>query len=176
MNINLKFSKRKLALVVILLLLITVSISQYSEVKSLESKILYQYEYIPSIDLSNTSFEYNDQFYASVTGFVKFNKISDQPKQARQYYKIEPVYKLDDDFMQIYTLTETIKLNYLPPTEISEPTELNVKMENENILILEDKSGNTYSIVKYADHVFMNDSTLLTSNSDYQDFMKILLK
>lgn len=160
-------------LVAAIVILAVVALAQFMDKKSAEYQLVL-HRSVPHIDLSNVQFVDNGRYYAYITGFVAFKNEADQPKDMRQYYIIEPTIS-----PKVYTIKEVFAMNMIPPREF-DPVMLDVAQDTGSMLVLVDESGNTWSINKLTKEVQMLDSTgdatyLITSNLDYQDFMREFL-
>ena len=170
-----KILKRKFSILTIIALLITVGVV-FGQKEDYKYTLFYQYQAIPDIELKNNLFQTQGVLSGEVSGFVKFDNLSDQPRDVRQYYIIKPLNKFDENQSQYFSLEEIIKMNYISPRSlgISELIEVN---ETSRTITLEDESENQFFVDKTTKEVSMrdvsNDSTvLITSDSDYKDFMK----
>ena len=105
-------------------------------------------ESISDLDLKNgLVYDYDDDhFYGEVIGFVLFNDIKKQPKNLRQYYKISATNNFDQTGKQIFKLTEFVKVEALPVSQIGDSLNLFIKDNTESILTLEDKFGNVFRL------------------------------
>lgn len=166
---------RKISISIIIILLIVVGVL-FVQKQDYKYILLYQYQAIPDIELKNTLREAQSGVFGEVKGFVKFDNIEDQPKDLRQYYIIKPLNKFDKNLSQYFSLEEVIKMNYLSPRSIgiSEIVEVN---ETDRTITLEDENGNQFFIDKATKEVSMRDvtgdnTTLITDDSDYGDFVK----
>jgi len=179
--IKLKYGfKNKIYIITIIVLLIVVGVLFIDKQNLKWDLILYRC--VPHIGLTNTLNDSldGDLLYGQVRGFVLFDKEDDQPKNASQYYIIEPLQKLDNNFNQIFSVEEIIVLDSLPPTSIG-IWELRQKSESNRIITLKDEEGNQFFIDKTSKEITMKDLTgdsvrLITSDSEYHDFMWNLLK
>ena len=93
----------------VIVVLAIVALWQFMEKKGLEHELLWQ-QSIAHVDLTNLQYVQGGRFYANITGFVAFYDSSEQPKDMRQYYMIEPTYD-----PKIYTIKEIFAMNLLPP-------------------------------------------------------------
>lgn len=158
----------------VIVVLAIVALWQFMEKKGLEHELLWQ-QSIAHVDLTNLQYVQGGRFYANITGFVAFYDSSEQPKDMRQYYMIEPTYD-----PKIYTIKEIFAMNLLPP-RMFDPITVDVAQDNATVLVLVDESGNTWNINKLTKEVQVLDSTgdstyLITDNTKYQDFMQEFLK
>jgi hypothetical protein len=167
--------KRKFSISIIIILLVAVGVL-FGQKQDYKFTLLYQYQTIPDIELINTLYESQGSIFGEVSGFVKFDNIEDQPRNLRQYYIIKPLNKFDENLSQYFSLEEIIKMQYLSPKSLgmSELAEVN---ETTRTITLEDENGNQFFIDKTTKEVSMRDTTgdmttLITSDSDYKDFIK----
>ena len=172
--------KNKWAIIIIFILLVAV-IGLFFQTITLKNSLI-EYQSVPRIALTNTlSYSSADSsFHGSVTGFVAFNNIKDQPHDLTQYYVIEPLNRLDVNSNQIFSLDEIIAMNILSPASIGK-SELNVKSNSSSTLTLEDERGNQFFIDKITREVSMRDAggdktKLITNDLRYRDFMREFLK
>jgi len=166
---------RKISISIIIVLLILVGVL-FAQKQDYKFTLLYQYQAIPDIELKNTLQESQSGLLGEVSGFVKFDNIQNQPKDLRQYYIIKPLNKFDKDLSQYFSIEEIIKMQYLSPKSMG-IAELVQANKTDNIITLEDEDGNQYFIDRATKEVSMRDSTgdnttLITKDSDYGDFMK----
>ena len=138
--------------------------------------LLYQYQAVPDIELINTLVVTQNGLSGEVKGFVKFDDITDQPKDLRQYYIIKPLNKFDGNSRQYFLMEEIIKMQYLSPRSL-EFLELIEVSETGNTITLEDENGNKFFIDKLTKEVSMRDNdgdstTLITNDNDFADFIK----
>ena len=186
--------KKKLTIIAFVAL-IGLNIYFLSEWKSAESNRLY-YDYaIPHIELISAMAFYGVDSYqgellsspnqgdiaiGGITGFIVFSNPTDQPKDARQYYTIEATDRYDEESNQLFLLTDTLKLNAIPPHSF-EKEELKVVSNNGQFVTLENESNQTFKINKRTDEVIITDAdgdttTLITNQSDYKDFVFKFMK
>lgn len=173
--------QRKFSLILILVLLIVVG-NLFLQNSSLKYSRLYEVEYVPDIDISNSLFySVKDNFNSgSIKGFVTFDNITEQPKKLRQYYIIEPLNRLDGNLNRLFSLDTVVKLEFLPPTSIGKSVLTEIS-NSEVELTLVDEAGNKFYINKNTGAVTMRDvsgdnTRLITSPLEYQDFMRDFLK
>jgi len=148
----------------------------YSQQQDCKYTLLYQYQAIPDIELTNTLTQMQYGLSGEVRGFVKFDNIADQPHSLRQYYIIKPLDKVDQNSRQYFSLEEIIKTQYLSPRSLG-VSELVEVSETGNTITLEDESGNKFFIDKKTREVSMKDATgdstiLITSDDNFGDFIK----
>ncbi len=128
-----------------------------------------------------TSNRPGDVALGTITGFVVFPNKDDQPKGARQYYTIHAsLDNYDIDGNQVFSLTQTIKLDAIPP-RVFDTEVLKVISNNDQYVTLESEDGQIFKINKRTDEVVINDAdgqttTLITNQSDYKDFIIDFLK
>lgn len=174
-NIKKEIAKRKFSILIIIVLLVMIS-NLYSQKQDYKYVLLYQYQAVPDIELINILTETQSGLSGEVRGFVKFDNITDQPKNLRQYYIIKPLNKFDENSRQHFSLEEIIKIQYITPRTLGF-SELVEVSETDNTVTLEDESGNKFFIDKSTKEVSMRDAsgdstTLITSDNDYEDFIK----
>jgi len=163
--------------------------------KSEQSNRLY-YDYaIPHVDLTSamgfygidtqngelvTSRNKGAVAFGKLTGFVRFSDVTSQPRDARQYYTIEATDTYDDSGVQIFTLVTTLKLNAIAPRSFDEEA-LTVISNTDQFVSLQNKAGDSFRINKRTREVAITDAggdaaSLITTQSDYKDFIFRLLK
>lgn len=170
---------RKNPALFIIIILLTTSVVLFIEKQELKYSLI-DFQSIPHIDLTNTLDFGSSSFTGEIRGFVVFENKEDQPKDLRQYYIIEPINQRDEKSNQVFLLDDVIVLSPLPPTSIGK-TLLLEKNESGEEITLVDEDGNQFFINKASKEVSMIDATgdmtrLITSNSDYKDFMWQYLK
>lgn len=186
--------KKKIVIAVIAVLVIS-NIYFLAGWQGAKSDRLY-YDYaIPHIELISAMAFYNVDVYngeimrsnnngniavGKIAGFVVFPNLSDQPREARQYYTIEATDKYDETGNQVFTLLETLKLNAIPPRAFDMEI-LKVSSNNERFVTLENEDRQSFRIDKRTDEVIITDpdgdtTTLITSQDDYRDFIFDFLK
>ncbi|MDD2680753.1 MAG: hypothetical protein PHE20_01465 [Patescibacteria group bacterium] len=173
------FRNVKLSWLFVIILLILV-IVLFLQKQGYKYELIYKYRTIPDIDLSNTLQEFQDSNIGEIRGFVKFDNVSNQPKNLKQYYIIKPLNKFDENLLQYYSVEEIIKMDYLPPASIGF-SEIKEVSKTYNIVTLEDENGNQFFINRNTKEVSMRDSSgdntiLITDEWDYSDFMTEWLK
>ena len=171
-----KFKKNwdKIIGVLLILIFLYSAIFFFSKSQDYKFDILYEYETVPSIDLI-----YN--YPNEIKGFVKFDNINDQPRDSRQYYIIKALNQKDDLGLPLFSIEEILKFSYIPPKSISIETMHVKNIINNEIIVLEDEDKNQYFINTKENTVNGIDAggdktTLMTSNSDYKDFITSWLK
>ena len=135
---------------------------------------------VPDVELSNNlNFDSNGIASGSATGFVVFDDKTKQPKDLRQYEQITalPTFK---EGKQVFYITDIIKLNLLAPRYF-DPVELTVSNIEGGEITLTDGHNNSYIIDENTKEISLFDSTrdvtkLITSDSDFKDFMISFLK
>lgn len=169
----------KISIVIIAVLLVMLGIL-FLKNAELEWQLVFD-KSVPDVELINyLSFDSKDIVSGSVTGFVVFDDKEKQPRNFRQYIKLTALNSLDNDSKQLFSLTDIIKMDGLPPRYF-DPVVLTVKNTSGDIITLADTENNLYFIDKKTNQVSMFDSTkdltkLITSDSDFgkyiQDFLK----
>jgi hypothetical protein len=178
-NFKKAVSNRKISLLIIIILLITI-IVLFAQKQNYKFTLLYQYQAIPDITLTNTLNETQNGFIGEVRGFVKFDNSIDQPKNLKQYYIIKPSNKFDENSSQHFSLEEIVVIPYLPP-QIVDVTKLIEVNKTNQIVILEDENGNQFFINRITKQITTRDTAgnnaiLIMNNSGFGDFMKEFLK
>jgi len=178
-NLKNAIIRRKFSIIIIIVLLI-MSCFLFVENQNYKFILLYQYKIIPDIELINTLSESQSGLTGEVRGFVKFDDITNQPNDVRQYYIIKSQNKFNEQLQQYFSLEELIKLKNISLRSLgtSELIEVN---QTDKTVILEDENGNQFFIDKFTKEVSMRDSTgdnisLVTSDNAYGDFIKVWLK
>lgn len=176
-----KANKTKIFLILAIVVLAVVAINQFDE-KSSYKNVLIQYRSVPHMELQSLIFttETDNFLHLYVKGFVAFRNESDQPKGMSQYYVIEPLFRRDENNKQLFSLTEIIAMNAIPPREIG-TGELREKENTSQYFVLEDDGGNLLYVNKATKEIALNDATgdeayLITSDLDYGDFMRDFLR
>ncbi len=161
-----QFLKKHWKIILIVILAIT-TLNLFEEKQNLKFSLI-NYKAIPHINLTNTLVYYpsDGSFTGELRGFVKLNNENDQPRDARQYYAIETTNNKD-----VLILDEIVALNSLPPQSIGK-TKLEKKGESGDIIILEDENGLRLFYNKNSKEVLLDDAKLVTSNSDYEGFIR----
>lgn len=174
-------NKTKVILILTIVVLSWTAINQFDE-KSSYKNALIQYRSVPHMELQSLVFTTKtDNFlHLYVKGFVAFRNESDQPKGMSQYYVIKPLFRRDENGKQLFSLTEIIAMNTLPPKEIG-IGELQEKENTPQYIVLKDDGGNLLYINKVTKEVALNDATgaeayLITSDLEYRDFMRDYLR
>lgn len=171
------FINRKLSILFIFVLLVLV-FYLFGINQDYKYTILYKYQSVPDIELTNTLQEIQGELSGEVRGFVKFDKLEDQPKQLKQYYIIKPL-KLEESQSQYFSIEEIIKMDYLAPRSMGTTilTEVN---KSKNIITLEDEYGQQYFIDRNTKEVSIRDANgdttvLIANDTDFADFIRELL-
>jgi hypothetical protein len=186
--------KKKIAIPIIVVLVIS-NIGFFLAWKGEQSDRLY-YDYaVPHIELISamgfygidtyngqvvTSQNRGDIAFGKISGFVVFSNPEDQPRGARQYYTIEATDSYDSKGNQIFTLTDTMKLNAISPRSFDKEM-LEVISNTDQFVTLQNESGQSFRINKRTDEVAITDAqgdmvSLITNQSDYKDFIFDFLK
>jgi len=175
---NRKFKKELLQrkfIIFIIIILAIISIL-FIQNKNYKYTLFYKYQTVPDIELQNTLSKTKNSWHGNIAGFVKFNNLKNQPKDLKQYYIIKVLEESNKNKSKDFLLEEIIKLDYLPPKNLgtSKLTKVN---ETNNILILEDENSNQFFFNKITKKVSIKDingdnTTLITNNSNYRDFIK----
>ncbi|MEK7629182.1 MAG: hypothetical protein AAB394_01510 [Patescibacteria group bacterium] len=174
-SINNVIAKPKFLIFIIIFLLVIIGVL-FVQKQNYKFTLLYQYQAVPDIELINTLVVTQNGLSGEVKGFVKFDDITDQPKDLRQYYIIKPLNKFDGNSRQYFLMEEIIKMQYLSPRSL-EFLELIEVSETGNTITLEDENGNKFFIDKLTKEVSMRDNdgdstTLITNDNDFADFIK----
>jgi len=179
-----KISKDKkitIIISVVIVFLVISNITFWVGAKSLEWDIVYM-KAVPHVELINyMSFDSNGIASGSVTGFVVFDNLEDQPRNARQYYTITAYNEYNEKGEQLFLLEDIISLLNIPPSTIGTSV-LNVNMDYNGILYLIDENGNSFNINKTTKKVKMRETTgkdssyLITNQTDFKDFIRNWLK
>lgn len=171
--------KRNKSKITIAILLVLVGILYFKNV-DLKWQLIYE-KSVPDVELINyLSFNSKNIAAGSATGFVVFDDKEKQPRDFRQYVMITASKNLDVDGKQVFYLTDIIKMSVLAPRYV-DPVALTVKNMSGDIITLADTDNNLYQINTVTHEVSMFDSTrdvakLMTSDSDFRDFMVDFLK
>jgi len=170
-NIKGVILRQKLSILIITVLLIIIG-GLFVQKQNYKFALLYQYQAIPDIELMNTLTTARGGLSGEARGFVKFDNVADQPKNLRQYYIIKPLSKFDEN--------SRIKMQYLAPKSLGF-SELVEVSDTGNTIFLEDGNENKFFIDKSTKEISIKDSTgdstkLITSNDEYEDFIKKWLR
>jgi len=174
------FIRSNLSKLIIVALVVTIGFLLMAN-KNLEFSLI-DYQAIPHIDLNNT-LSYSgasNSFEGEARGFIVFANKKDQPKNMRQYYIIESTKNRDEQNNQIFFLEDFLVLPSLPPTSLGK-TVLLEKSRSGEAVALEDENGNQFYLDTNSKEISMKDATgditrLITSNSEYKEFMWKFLK
>lgn len=171
-----KLFKYKFSIIIIIILL-SIIIYLFAEKQNYKFLLLYQYQTIPNIELTNTLTSTQVGLSGQINGFVRFNDISKQPKNAKQYYIIKPLYNNLGQYLSVETI---IKMPSLSPRSLG-ISELTLISSEGNSIILKDENGNNFFINKSTRKVSMKDVngdniTLITDDLEYRDFIIELFK
>ena len=178
-NIKGVILRKKLSILIITVLLIIIG-GLFVQKQNYKFALLYQYQAIPDIELMNTLTTARGGLSGEARGFVKFDNVADQPKNLRQYYIIKPLSKFDENSRQYFSIEEIIKMQYLAPKSLGF-SELVEVSDTGNTIFLEDGNENKFFIDKSTKEISIKDSTgdstkLITSNDEYEDFIKKWLR
>lgn len=174
-NIKGAIFKEKSLIIAIVALLVIIGVLFFQK-QNYKFILLYQYQVVPDIELTNTLTMTQNGLSGEVRGFVKFDNTADQPKNLRQYYILKPLNKFVGNSQQYFSLEEIIKMPYLAPRNLG-VSELVEVSETSKIITLENEIGNKFFIDKLTKGVSMKDvtgdsTTLITSDNSYGDFIK----
>lgn len=169
------FSKQKFQIILIILLLLSIGFT-FVQKQDYKHTTFYQYQAIPDIELKNTLYQTQGGLSGEVRGFVKFDNMADQPIGMRQYYIIKSSEYFDNSESQYFSLEEIIKTQYLSPKSLGNSL-LREVSDTDRTITLEDENGNQFFIDKNTYEISMRDITgnntsLITSDTKYSDFMK----
>lgn len=169
------FIKRRYVWIIITIMLIT-TVNLFFQKQDLRFSLI-NYQAIPSIKLTNTLgySSSSNSFLGDATGFVKLEEKNSQPKDLRQYYVIQPTSQRDKNSNQVLILDEIVVLPSLSPESIGK-TKLIKSGENGNKIILEDENGLRFFFNRDSREISMEDARLITSDSEYRDFMRNFLR
>lgn len=186
--------KNKMPLAVIFILFVWAMSVSYKNDK-LEFSLLYGYETVPHIELVGgmgfygrdtymgkvvTSSHPGDIAYGKISGFVKFDDETEQPKNLWQYYIIEPTILRDTEGTQLFTLEEVIKVSHVAPKSFGKEV-LTVINNSIDFVTFKSEEGIAVRIDKRTNDVVVTDAegdktSLIVNSSDYRDFMLRFLK
>ena len=136
---------------------------------------------VPAVELNNyLTFSEEGIASGSLTGFVKFNDIEDQPRTLRQYVTITAYDSFDPEYGQIFAITDTIDMPALPPQKF-EPVPVFIQTVEDELIIFSDKYQNLYGFNNQTGQAFIFDNTgdntsLITDQNDFRNFMFEFLK
>lgn len=136
---------------------------------------------VPSVELNNyLTFDEEGVASGSLTGFVKFNDIEDQPKSLRQYVTISAYDSFDPEYGQIFAITDTIDMLSIPPQKF-EPVPVFIQGAEDGLIIFSDADQNLYGFNNETGEAFIFDNTgdntsLITNQNDFRNFMFEFLK
>ena len=164
-----------------MVVLVISNITFWAGTKSLEWDIVYM-KAVPHVKLINyMSFDSNGIASGSVTGFVAFDNLENQPRGARQYYTITAYDEYNVKGKQLFIIEDVISLLNIPPSTIGTSV-LSINMDYNGILYLVDENNNSFNINKVTKEVKMRESTgkdssyLITNQEDFKDFIRNWLK
>lgn len=169
------FIKRRYVWIIIIIMLITI-VNLFFQKQDLRFSLI-NYQAIPNIKLTNTLgySSSSNSFLGDATGFVKLEEENSQPKDLRQYYVIQPTNQRDKSSNQVLILDEIVVLPSLSPESIGK-TKLIKSGENGNKIILEDENGLRFFFDRDSKEISMEEAKLITSDSEYRDFMRNFLR
>lgn len=165
--------------------------------KGAEIDNFYQYTQVPDIELSGGMLFYGNTYqgkvlrakkegefaYGEINGFVAFNNLDDQPRNVRQYQTIKATDRFDNRGYQVFEVEDIIKMSYLSPSKIGDPTELYYVDDSQEKLRMTDGNGWVIEISKntFNPRIISTDaqgdkSYLITNRSDFEDLMKKLYR
>ena len=162
--------KKHWKIILIVILVITAS-NLWEENRNIKFSLINS-KSVAHINLTNTLtyYSYNNSFTGEMRGFVKLNNESDQSKNMWQYFTIETTNNKD-----ILVLDEIVALDALPPQSIGK-TKLAKKGESGDIITLEDENGLQLFYNKNSKEISLGEAKLITSDTEYKNFMRQLLK
>jgi hypothetical protein len=168
--------KKTTSIIIIIVLTILVVILYFKNV-DLKYELLNE-KSIPDVELINYLSINSNIISGAVTGYVVFDNKEKQPQGMRQYVKIEALANFTEDGKQLFSHTDIIKMNVLPPSYF-EPVILTAKDTSGTVITLTDITGNLFFIDKITKEVSMLDSTgdvtkLITKDSDFRNFIREL--
>ncbi|MCK9378565.1 MAG: hypothetical protein M0P97_00260 [Candidatus Moranbacteria bacterium] len=160
-----QFLRKHWKIILVVILIITAS-NLWEEKRNMQFSLI-NYKSIPHINLTNTLayYPHDNSFAGEIRGFVKLKNENDQPKNMRQYFTIETTNNKD-----VLVLDEIVALNALPPQSIGK-TKLVKKSESGETMVLEDENGLQFFYNKNSKEISLEDAKLITSDSNYRDFM-----
>lgn len=172
-----KISKKTLILSGIIAFLVVLSVVFYLKYLDLKYEMMYQ-NAIPNIELTNSmTFDSRTGWATgSISGFVAFKNINDQPKGgAKQYYVIEALNLPDGNSSQVFTYDDIFVMPYLSPRSVGKSI-LKVTNDLGDTLTLEDEAGDVFKIDKTTKEVVVFDRGgdsvyLITDDQKFRDFM-----
>lgn len=160
---------------IFIIILASTSITFFVQKKNLEYEIRYSGS-IADVELKNyLVFDENGVGSGDLTGFVKFNNIGDQPKTLRQYVTIKALDRFETELGQIFSITDTIVVDGVPPREFL-PVLVFIDGVEEDLIIFSDSEQNRYGFNNQTGEAFIFDNTgdntsLVTDSVEYQKFM-----
>jgi hypothetical protein len=173
--------KSKVILYVLIVILFITILGLWLHSENLKYSLL-QEKSISQMDLGNyLIFDKNAVASGSITGFVKFDNITNQPRGHKQYYIIQASDVFEPNSpKQVFTYNDLVSMRYLPPKSLGK-TILYTKVNDKDFLVLEDKNGSFFTINKRTGDVKIIDSqgdstSLITSDDEFEKFMMDFLK
>lgn len=136
---------------------------------------------IPLVELNNyLSFNEEGVASGSLTGFVKFNNIENQPKRLKQYVTITAHDAFDPEYGQFFSVTDTIAMAEIAPRRF-DPVPVFIKRVEGELIIFSDAEENLYGFNNDTGEAFIFDNTgdntsLITDSMEYRKFMIDFLK
>lgn len=133
----------------------------------------YEFKSVPDIELINTFNKKYGITFGGASGFIKFENIDNQPKNARQYYIIKPIDR--DNEGRTFSLENIIKLQYLPPKSLGTVKLKTIKNEDNELILEDDKAGRYYIDKENRISIIDFDgekTTLITNQLDFFNFME----
>lgn len=173
-----KIKKNKIAIACSAVLILVIGF-MYLKTQDLRWQLIYE-KSVPDVEIINyLSFNSNNVASGSVTGFVLFDDEEKQPRDLRQYVRIDASNDFENG-KQIFYLTDIIKMKVLAPRYF-DPVVLRVQNVANGVVTLADNDNNLYFIDKATNEVTMFDGTkdatrLVTSDSEFRDLMREFLK
>jgi len=109
-----------------------------------------------------------------ITGLVTFDNPIDQPKTAKQYFRIQSLPAYDSNGNQRYILTDIVKMNYLSPKKLS-VKELELVSDDSREIVFDGGEYGEIVINKITKQVVMNNNgevtRLLTNDIQFEEFI-----
>ena len=170
--------KKRISIIIIIVLAILV-VSLYFKNADLKYQLSSE-KSVPDVELINYLSVNSNVVSGGVVGYVVFDDKEKQPKRMRQYIKIEALKNFTEEGKQLFSHTDIIKMDVLPPRYF-EPVILTAKDTSGTVITLTDTAGNLFFIDKATKEVSTLDATgdmtrLITKDSDFRDFIRESMK
>jgi hypothetical protein len=157
----------------VLLLMVVAAGYYFIKYNDLYWDTMYRYVAVPDIELESSMDFGENGATGKITGFVLFDDLSQQPKDARQYLRLQA---FSSNGEQKYIAENIVKMATLEPRTIAQ-LDLKVIEDTSRSVILRDESGTQFDIDKLSMLVTVTGaggtekSYLITDEFDFRDFV-----